>query len=228
MNQPSLAADNSGSDQELMNRMFASYACCHSYMDEGEVVTVFTGGEKRWPDTRPFSTVFVRPSDFRFEFGDRYRNDLEWERYIVWQGGESILTWWSVEPNVGSEPSLMLALAGATGVSSGSAMTIPHLLMPDTIRCKGIMSFAHWNLTGEETIGSAAAYKIQGNKHWHEHDGESHQCRFTIWVDRQTLLILQTFHSNQFEDFVAETTTTYRPQINAIVPSDNLAFNPPA
>lgn len=206
------------------------YASCHSYMDEGEAITefIYNDNSKRKTSTRPFATAFARPSDFRFEFRDRYREDSEWKHYIVWQSGESVLTWWSIQPGVEAQPNLMLAIAGATGVSSGSAIAISNLLMPDTIQCNGILSLTDLEIMGKETIGDAPTYKIQGNRRWQGREDKSHQSKLTIWIDIQTLLILQTFTTRQHEDFETETTTTYRPQINVIVPSDKLAFNPPA
>lgn len=229
MNQPSLTSNSPEFAKQLVERMAATYTSCHSYMDEGEVTTVFIHkNNKRRTVIRPFSTAFVRPTDFRFEFRDRYQEDSEWRHYIVWQGGESVQTWWSVQPDREPQPNLMRAIAGATGVSGGSAVTVPSLLMPDTIKRSGILSLADLEATGEETLENATAHKIEGNRRPYERDGKVYQSKLTIWINTQTFLLLKTFNRRQFEDFETESTTTYRPQMNITVPPDKLAFNAPA
>ena len=216
--------------KQLIEQMAAVYASCRSYMDEGEVTTVFINKDnsERRTVIRPFSRAFIRPSNFRFEFRNRHQEDLEWDRYIVWQDGESVQTWWSVRPGVETQPTLMLAIAGATGVSGESAVTISNLLMPDTIKCNGILSLTDFEIVREEIIEKTATYKVQGSRLRYKRDGKLDQRELTLWIDTQTLLILKTFHVHQFEDFETETTTTYQPQINVTVPPDKLAFHPSA
>jgi hypothetical protein len=116
-----------------MEQTTVAYASCHSYMDEGEVTSVFVYKDNRKPSTstKPFFTAFVRPSDFRFEFRYRFGDDAdfgedaEWRRFIVWQGGKSIRTWspgitglslrgLSIQDRVKKERSLRMAIAGAS------------------------------------------------------------------------------------------------------------------
>src|SRR5438128_3110913 len=115
-----------------MEQMVSVYASCKTYMDTGEVQILFLEKRGRRTVIRPFSTSFVRPADFRFEFQNR-RGEREWDIYIVWRHDDSVKTWWSVKPGVMTDRPFPLALAGATGVSGGSAHTIPQLLMPDLI-----------------------------------------------------------------------------------------------
>ena len=160
--------------------MAAIYAACQSYMDEGEVNTIFIQNKSRRIVTKPFCTAFVRPSSFRFEFRNRYSEEEEWERYVVWTDGISVKTWWTVHPGVYINSSLSRAIAGATGVSSGSAHNIPRLLMPDEIGGSALSSIMDWKLLREEEVGSIIAYVIEGRRH---------SDRLTnLWVDKQTLL----------------------------------------
>ncbi len=227
------------SAQQIMDRMTSLYATCHSYVDEGEVTTIFIKQGRRRTVVKPFTTAFVRPSDFRFEFKDRH-GENEWNSYIVWKDAESVQTWWSVRPGVQSQPNLSLALAGATGVSSGSAATIPSLLMPDMVGGNRIKSLSALKLIGEEKVNDRAAYQIEGT--------DSRQRVVTLWVDKETLLLVKIFERTSFDSasvlllrnkvpqppspvpfvpFETETTTTYKPQLNAGA-EGKLAFNPPA
>ncbi len=59
------------SAKEILDRMVSVYGSCKSYMDKGETKEVFfrTGGRTGGSQVviKPFTTAFVRPSDFRFE-----------------------------------------------------------------------------------------------------------------------------------------------------------------
>jgi hypothetical protein len=235
---PNLAA------QEIIARSIAVYANCTSYVDEGEVKTIFL--ESNGPRTviKPFTTAFVRPSAFRFEYkelrgllrpptpqeagsselGARNRGLEEWSpgleqrsNYIIWADGEVVKTWWSIKPGVENPPNLAMALAAATGVSSMSSFTVPTLLMPETNMGNPLKSFSALKLQ-EQEIDGRQAYKIEGT------DGRKFPV--TFWLDKETLLIVKTFRKVRFPDFATETTTTYRPKINAGA-EGKLAFNAP-
>lgn len=204
---------------EIINRMISVYASADSYVDEGEVRTIFLEPSGRRTKVLPFTTAFVRPSDFRFEYKDR-RGEDEWNRYVVWKGGESVKTWWSLKPEVQSPESLSRAIAGATGVSGGSAHTVPALLMTDLVTSHRFKRLSDLKLIGEEQVNGRNAYKIEGT--------EVSQKILTLWVDKEAFLLLKTFQKNKFEKFETEKTTTYKPQINVKVAQEKLALNLPA
>jgi hypothetical protein len=209
------------SAQQIIDRMSSVYATCHSYVDEGEVKTIFLQQNSRRTVSKPFATAFVRPSDFRFEFKDR-RGEDEWNSYIVWKGAESVKTWWSIRPGIESPKNLSLALAGAAGVSSGAATTVPTLLMPEMVMGNRIKSLTALKLISEEEVNGRNSYKIEGT--------DSRERVVTLWVDRETLLLVKIYQRTRFDNarvpFETETTTTYKPQVNAGA-QGKLAFNPP-
>lgn len=205
----------SPSAQQIMDRMISVYASCNSYVDEGKVRTIFLGNGRR--TVKRFSTAFVRPSDFRFEYKER-REDDKWNRYIIWKGAESVKTWWSVRPGVESPQNLSFALGGAAGVSSLAATTVPTLLMPKMTIGNLIKSLSELKLIGEEEVNGSNAYKIEGID-WRK-------STVTLWVDRGSLLIVKIYQRTRVGTFETETTTTYKPQVN-VVAQGKLAFNPP-
>lgn len=205
----------SPSAQQIMDRMISVYASCNSYVDEGKVRTIFLGNGRR--TVKRFSTAFVRPSDFRFEYKER-REDDKWNRYIIWKGAESVKTWWSVRPGVESPQNLSFALGGAAGVSSLAATTVPTLLMPEMTIGNLIKSLSELKLIGEEEVNGSNAYKIEGID-WRK-------STVTLWVDRGSLLIVKIYQRTRVGTFETETTTTYKPQVN-VVAQGKLAFNPP-
>jgi hypothetical protein len=205
------------SARQIMDQMISVYANCNTYVDEGEVRTVFHQPNGKRTVSKPFSTAFVRPSEFRFEFKDR-RGEDEWNSYIIWKGADSVKTWWSIKPGIATAPNLSLALAGATGVSGGSASTVPTLLMPEMAMGNRIKSLSDLTLIGEEEVNGSTAYKIEGK--------DFRKNALTIWVNRDTLLIVKIHQRNKFPTFETETTTSYKPQAN-VSAEGKLAFNAP-
>jgi hypothetical protein len=197
--------------------MSLAYTSCSSYVDEGEVRTIFLEQSGRRTQIKPFSTVFVRPSDFRFEYKER-RGEDEWNSYIIWKNAESVKTWWSIRPGVKSPQDLSFALGGAAGVSSNASTTVPALLMPELTLGHRIKSLSGLKLVGEEDIHGKSAYKIEGT--------DLLQDVMTLWIDKESLLIVRIYQKKKFENFETETTTTYKPQVNVEVAREKLAFNP--
>jgi outer membrane lipoprotein-sorting protein len=195
------------SGKQILDKMVSVYASCSSYSDKGEAKAVFQNGLVR---ARPFSTAFIRPSKIRFEFED------SGEDYVVWQDGASVKSWWSVKPQVRLFETLDMALAGAAGVSGGSAIVVPSMLLGDLHDSHRIQNLTKLAIVGEEKIGGRTAYKIEGS------DFRDH--KMTLWIDKEQFLLLKTFEVRALPDGNAETTLTYKPEINPTIPADKLAF----
>jgi hypothetical protein len=206
------------SAEKLIEQMASTYASCRSYVDEGEVRTVFLEQTGRRTTVKPFSTAFVRPGEFRFEFRDR-RGEDEWNTYVVWRSAESVKTWWTIKPAVENQKDLFFALGGAAGVSSLASVTVPALLMPDLARGNRIKSLFELKLIGEEQFSGANAYRVEGF--------DSRNNPITIWIDKESMLLVKVYEKKKFEKFEAETTTTYKPHVNLEVAQQKLAFNAP-
>ena len=203
---------------KLMEQTASAYASCRTYVDEGEVKTVFLDQNGRRTVVKPFSTAFVRPSDFRFEYKAR-RGEHEWYTHIIWQGEETVKTWWSIRPAVESQINLFTALGGAAGVSDLASVTVPALLMPDLAHGNRIKSLSELKLIGEEQINGAKAYRIEGLG--------LRNNPVTLWIDEASMLLVKIYEKKKFEKFEAETTITYKPQVNVAVAKEKLAFNVP-
>ena len=119
--------------KQILDRMAEAYAGCKSYRDSGIVKTVFVRASGDDTKENTFATAFVRPDRFRFgckRLTDRLNRE---QRYIVWCKGKEVQTWWNIKSDIEQQPSLGKALVGATGVSGGSAHTVPALLFPEEI-----------------------------------------------------------------------------------------------
>jgi outer membrane lipoprotein-sorting protein len=202
--------------RDVLDRMAKAYAGCKSYRDTGVVKIVFVSDTGDRTVERPFKTAFVRPDRFRFEYTEKQGGREN--RFIVWRKGEEVRTWWDVNPGVEKPESLRLALAGATGVSGGSAHTIPTLLLPDEV--------GGWRLTdlaGAKRIENAKLDEVDCFRI----EGKCDDNLMTLWIDTKTLLVRRIDDRKQFDDFRTETTTTYSPVIDEEVPEEALEFDPP-
>jgi len=201
----------------ILERMAKTYAECNTYRDSGMVTTVFISGDDRRTIKKPFKTAFVRPTKFRFEYRE---NKLDGEDYvyIVYRDEHGTKTWWDVSEKEESEVSLDMALGGATGVSSGSAHTIPILLLPDEVSGRRLTSLSKARRVEDRECMSSACYRIEG-----KYAGNP----AVVWVDKQTFLVRRIDSRSEFDNFRTERTTLYDPVIDLEVDNELLEFNSP-
>lgn len=136
--------------------------------------------------------------------------------YIVWSDGKEVQTWWDIKPGIQKPESLGLALGGATGVSKGSAATIPALLLPGEV-WGSITQISGAKLADDGHVGDYECFRIAGTY------GRN---PMTIWIDKKSHLIRRI--DNRFENLSIEQTTTYEPILDEQIPDELLEFNPPA
>jgi outer membrane lipoprotein-sorting protein len=206
--------------EEVLAKMAEAYKGCKSYEDEGEVAIKFDTPQRQWTDRRPFKTAFVRPNKLRYEFTSKLGPMLPGPstRYVVWADGTKIRSWWSIQPKVETFSSFNMALAGPTGVSGRSAITVPSLLF-DMQRVTRLDQLASPTLAGEEQVDSAACLKVEGKGR----RGEP----VTLWLDKEMFLIRKIFQTLQLTGFTTELTTTYKPKVGTVIPDDTFQFTPP-
>lgn len=223
---------------DLLKQMADVYSGLHGYVDQGAVVVTFIEAGGRRVDRRPFRTAFLRPQRFRYEFND----ESSGMRLAIWQDGALAKLSWTEEPGVKSLP-LALAIASATGVSGGSALTVPSLLMPDLFRGLAAPIQADTPEVHSEMISDVRCLRMA------VHQGPQ---PLTLWLDADDLLIrriVQTAHFGRKErdlvaslprpmqagaeerlsyqsDFDTETESTYLPRLNPAIQADEFAVDP--
>lgn len=202
--------------ENLLQRVAEVYVGCRSYRDSGVVKTIFITANRNRTVEKPFTTAFVRPDRFRFEYKEK-KDDGEEYRYIVWREGKKVQTWWDIRPGVEMEQSLGLALAGATGVSGGSAHTVPALLLPKEVGGRLLTDLTEAKRIEDAKLGKVECYRVQGKY------GKN---RTTLWIDKD-FLVRRIDAQTEFDDFRTEETTTYDPAINVEIPDKMLQFDPP-
>lgn len=150
---------------DLLARVAERYATARSYRDTGENTTNFSSPEPlAWHTSiRPFSTAFVRPDRFRFEFRSQACGpDSEWHLGVIWLHRNCVHRWWGLKPAAPERVSdLGLALAGFTGVSGGTAHAIPQMLG----LCGGSPTLPAADATrilGRECLGDRECFVLEG------------------------------------------------------------------
>jgi len=114
--------------------------------------------------------------------------------------------------------SLDNAIAAATGISGGSAITVPTMLLPEEITWRRAIRFSEPKRIDDDLFDKKDCFRI--------HDiiyGNA----VTFWVDKKTFLLRKMYREQEFEDFIAQTTTTYKPVLNGQAMEDLIEFNPP-
>lgn len=156
------SSEGAAADQ-VLRKMTEAYASMQSYTDRGVVTVRLEDSDETIIETT-FETAFARPNLFRFDWTNHHpaNRDVDW-RSVVWSDGTATYTHSETdsEPETMEEESLELAIAGATGVSSGSARTIPRLLMPE-IGGWSLSQLQSPTVVGVETIDGVPCHRVRG------------------------------------------------------------------
>ena len=203
----------------LLDQMAEKYSRLVSYQDEGLVKTTFdeeTGGRI---EKLPFKTSFKRPNLVRFEWTDYFLTKLGKKR-VVWSNGKESFTYW--EPDrYEKEENLGLAIAGATGISSGSAHTVLRMLLG----YEEIGGFTWTNLNNtsvlEETVfEEVVCYHIKGT-----HPGG---VVYELWIGKNDLLLRKVRHETKDEGKVTiEEEVRRNIHVNELIANALFDYKPP-
>jgi outer membrane lipoprotein-sorting protein len=203
---------------EIIKRMEKVYANSKSYSDSGVVRSVFISTDRTHTVEKPFTTVFIRPDRFRYEFKEKKQGNQE-QRFIIYRKGKDLQTYWNIKNDLKPE-SLDRAVASATGVSGGSAITVPAMLLPNEITWRRAIRFRKPKRIDDDLIDKVDCYRI--------HDLVFNIIPTTIWIDKKTFLLRKIYREQEFDDFRTQETTIYNPILNGNVADNLLEFNPPA
>lgn len=151
--------------EQLLTRMAEAYASLRSYQDVGIVNRVGDGLPA--PNEIKFVTTFSRPNQLKFAWISHHPypplRHIEW-RSVIWSDGDKASMWMMYdEPTSTAQrmESIEMAIAGATGVSGGSALTVSRLLMPE-IRATSVRDIKAPIVVGIEDVEGTACHHITG------------------------------------------------------------------
>jgi outer membrane lipoprotein-sorting protein len=202
----------------ILNRVATVYATAKSYQDTG-VVKPSTEGLS----DSPFNTAYRAPDRFRFEFIGMHPAMISFPggRGIVYRNGDDVQQWFLSKAS--TPPSLNMALARATGVSSMAAHNIPALLMPRTVVSgRRLTDDTGASLLPEAPCDGSICFRIQETSLQAE-------ITQTLWIDRTSFLIRRIdSHLTPPGNVALDLSTFYQPVINEPVPDSALEFDAPS
>jgi hypothetical protein len=219
-------SEDDPSVHEVLAHLRTAYAEAGTYRDEGVVEIVFRkpAGVGEFAEYRPFRTHFIRPAHFHFEYKNTPHPSAKSfrmrHRYVVWQNGEAVRSWWTIQPEVREWDSLNSGLGAAVGVSGGSSSTVAGLLMPGEMPFGGGIHLGQPVLAGVQDVGGAACYRIEDARPRH-HD------TLILWVDTESFLIRRIYHVLTLDGNVVEQMTVYEGEANVEVDPVRFEFTPP-
>ena len=194
---------------DILGRMANMYAECKTYCDTGVVKTVYMEATGNRIVASPFKTAFVRPNRFRFEYTEKA--SVRESRFIVWQSEKDVQLW-PENPSIVQKPlSLGLAVSAATGVSGGSAQTVPALLLPKDVGGLRLTDLTDAKRVEDAMIDKVDCFRVEGKL----------GILRTIWIDKKT------FPVRQIDEPQFSRTTTYEPVIDGEIVDKSLEFDPP-
>ncbi len=205
----------------ISSRVASVYVTAKSYQDTG-VVKPSTEGAATLLSDVPFSTAYRAPDRFRFEFTAMHPAMISPPslRGIIYRNGNDVEQW--AFSKVSTPPSLDIALARATGVSSMAAHNIPALLMPRIVSGRKLTDDTDARLLPEAPCDGRTCFRIQES---HSRSGVTE----TLWIDRRSFLILRIdSHLTLRNSVASDFSTLYHPVINEPVADSALKFDAPA
>lgn len=199
----------------LIDRVVEKYRNATSYRDHGTVIQFEENGEDE-EYRKTFKTAFVRPDRFRFEWSEPWPMSGRVRR-VVWSDGKETRTWWEIPLGRDldeKDADLDMAIAGATGVSSGAANTIPSILMYGTVRGRTLKDLERSRVEREVVLDGRPAWVITGIFADHY--------LMRVYVDKKELVILQIDESRKEDHGTLDDRTTYSPEIGVAITDQEL------
>lgn len=218
---------------ELARRVEDRYASCKSYRDSGRATQKFMDREGKviaMLDRKPrtITTAFVRPDRFRFEFDDE--NGPKTIRNLIATDGQQVSVWWDIRPGVEHPESLSLALGAAAGVTESASVTIPPLLLPDTLGRPRALSTGAGELSAldDETLDKHRCHRLQRRcEAINFEDKSKFLVVTTYWIDAASLAIRRVDLSMDIKLGTVLGTITLEPEFDVDLKAEALAFDPP-
>jgi VWFA-related protein len=204
---------------EILARVSSTYASCRTYSDEGATSTIMSLNQRGAANSRAmietFSTQFVRPDAFRFQF---YVGPVPMNRTLIaWKAGQIEKSYFFDRRTEQDQLSDMLVRMFYE--SHGTAVRVPALLLPQLFHGQGLFaSLTDLKLGAEDKIDRHRAFKIEARLE---------NSPFNLWIDANQFLILQAEQVITLGRVSQYTTTRYRPVLNAPIAPAKLAFSAP-
>ena len=109
-----------------------------------------------------------------------------------------------------------MAKAGFTGISLGSAHTVPRMLFPIEISGLSFGDMTDMKYEDKATVKGVEC-DVVFSKKWGTR----------AWIDSKTHLLRRVFEKSDFEGYTFSDTTDYDPRVNIDIKDELMVFDPP-
>jgi hypothetical protein len=179
----------------FLTNVVQRYQSMRSYRDEGRIVAEFKMRLGAFTTNASFRTCFLRPDRFRFEHRSKSAPfvevpESEWNRYLAWMEGGECRSWWTLQPIIERRASIFEPLGAAAGISSGSSVNIPKLLLPGSSGPSVLPSVDQVSAVQPDRLEGVECLRI-----------DAHSVGTTsrkLWVGAESLLLMQLWESVRF------------------------------
>ncbi len=203
--------------QSIVEKMAVAYANASSYQDTGVIEHLKGDGASQHETVIKFRTYFARPHFFRFEWRDRDIVRSEERLSVVWNDGQQTFGYYSWDdPAVKKKDNIDLGIAGATGVSRGSAHTVPVLLMGEVGGFR-LTQLINLSMLGEEEYEGEDCYIVRG---YHPHNFP-----IDMWISKQDFLLRKVKRPNDNGSYDLEIRRDVK--LDVRIPPEFFNFTPP-
>ena len=196
-----------------------NYSNLRVYLDSGKVISSFYNIARPHKSAILFKTAYKRTGAFNFEF---YQLGTDRLHIVNRDENNKVMTWDGT--SVIQAQHFSLAMAGATGISSASAIMIPNLLMPDAIKTRHrniFHSITDAKLEPSEVINGRSCYKLMGKENMLDKDGY-----VMIWISKDDYLIRKIEVDRKIKDFRVKHTFFITPYTLKVENKDLFRFQP--
>jgi outer membrane lipoprotein-sorting protein len=203
--------------KSIVRKMAAQYATASSYQDTGVVMDVKGEAASQSEIVIKFKTYFAHPHFFRFEWTARNIVTSEEQLSVIWNDGKQTFAYYSWDdPAVEEKEDIGSGVAGATGVSRGSAHTVPALLMKEISGFR-LIEMSKLSVLGEERFEGEDCYVVRGY----------HPFNFPIdmWISKRDFLLRKTKEASDDGSHQIEIHRDVK--LNVKVPRETFNFIPP-
>lgn len=227
---PDERISKSPSSLEILAMVADAYKGMTSYQDNGISLTEFNRSGADHTVERHFTTAFSRPGQFRFEFTQAAAGGSGIDSYVVWMKDHEVKSWWTIGSKVNDHESLGNAISGATGVSGGTAYTVPSILLKEAAwKEKTWVSLSDSYRITDGAERGIECFRIQrltssSAKVIHDIQMPSSKGKVTYWVSKDDYLLIRVDEETDFGKFSTISQVQYFPIINTPIPEAAFKF----
>jgi len=171
--------------ESVLKSVIEKYRSFASYADHGTVDRVPSAS----CESINFKTFFVRPNKVRFDWRDRHPHNN-----TIWSNGKNSYSWFLGE--LEQEENLELAMAGATGVSSGSVLMIVQLLFPESVETKSVWFEMQNMQMDQQEVNGLRCYHLVGT--------DRKPADTEAWISKEDLIVHRLISKSEITQEQAE------------------------